>query len=714
MIPGALLTAALRYAELGYRVFPCIRGTKHPITQHGFHDASCDPAQIQAWWAQHPTANIGIAAEGLLVVDIDGASNPWPHDPERAADLAGAGAIAHTPRGGRHHLFRRPEGVEWKCSTSKIAPGIDIRTDGGYIVAAPSEIKEGPYRWAETLELDSALAQLPAPPAWLASELDRVATTTAANKTPTFAPVANGDASAANDANPIPAGQRNATLARLAGSMRRNGMGLTEITAALRAANQTRCVPPIDEREVDRIAESIARYAPDEVSVALAENHYEQMQAELEDDDATDLPFPDPGPVSDELLRVPGFIDEVMQYTLATAPYPEPVMAFAGALALQALLAGRKVRDGMDNRTNLYILGLAFSGVGKDHPRKVNARILQAVGMSSCLGNSFASGEGIEDSMFTYPASLYQVDEIDGLLLKVSRAKDARYEAIVSMLLQFYSSANDVYTKRAKAGKEREQIHQPCLCMLGTAGPKLFYEALSPRMLANGFLARMLIVECRERGVGREDVDQPMPAAIVEAARWWSEFNPSGNLSGEHPEPFLVPTVPEAKRAIKEFKDTIDEGPYKTAQIQLDDPGMALWSRAGEKAHRLALIYACSADRENPVITLEAAQWAMAFAMHQTQRMLHMVQRHASESEFDAKRKRLLDILERWRTLHGDEWMPGYKVNRQLPWSIREHEEVRDTLLQQRLIEYQAVPPGRKGGRPGMCYRLRPTTENTT
>jgi hypothetical protein len=52
--PDELLTAALRYAELGYRVFPCVPGTKAPLTEHGFHDASAEPEQIERWWAQHP------------------------------------------------------------------------------------------------------------------------------------------------------------------------------------------------------------------------------------------------------------------------------------------------------------------------------------------------------------------------------------------------------------------------------------------------------------------------------------------------------------------------------------------------------------------------------------------------------------------------------------------------------------------------------------
>ena len=173
--PGELRTTALRYADLGYRVFPCIPGTKHPITRHGFHDASTDRAQIEAWWTKFPTANIGLATEGMLVVDIDGANNPWPGDADQMADLASAGAMAQTPRGGRHYLFRRVAGKHWKCSTGKLAQGVDIRTDGGYIVAAPSEIREGPYRWAETLELEDRLEQLTEPPTWLIEALDALA-----------------------------------------------------------------------------------------------------------------------------------------------------------------------------------------------------------------------------------------------------------------------------------------------------------------------------------------------------------------------------------------------------------------------------------------------------------------------------------------------------------------------------------------------------------
>jgi hypothetical protein len=710
-MPGELLTAALRYAEMGYPVFPCAPGGKSPLTEHGFRDATVDPEQIERWWTQHPSANIGIPTEGLVVIDIDGEGNPWPVDPERMLDLA-AGPMALTPRGGSHRLFRQAAGKHWRCTEGRLAPKVDTRADGGYIVAPPSVVEGGKaYRWAPGLELDDPPDRLPEPPPWLAQELDGLAGATtksglaapSANGTPTLAHVAAGPP----EANAIPEGQRNATLARLGGNMRRVGMSQAEIAAALLQTNNDRCSPPLSPREVERIAASIARYEPDQVAVALAENHWDQMYAEAPADEEA-VANPDPGPIPDHLLRVPGFIEEVMAYTLDTAPYPERVMAFCGALALQAVLAGRKVRDPMGNRTNLYILGLANSGVGKDHARKVNQRILYEAGLAECLGNSFASGEGIEDRLFVQPAVLYQVDEIDGLLLRVSQARDARHEQIVSMLLQMYSSASGVYVMRAKAGRERTVIDQPSLSIFGTAVPKQFYEALSRRLLTNGFLARMVVLECRRRGTGREDGDRPPPASILDIARWWAEFRPGaapGNLSDWHPEPRLVPQTDDAREQFRKLREQADAA-YSLAETRNDTVAMAIWARAYEKARRLALLHACSANHVDPVIGPEAVAWAGSFVDHQTRRMLFMAGCHASESEFDAKRKRLLEVLAQWREQHGDEWMPFWRINRRLPWTNREHEEVRATLLEQRLIEASVV---QTRGRPGAVYRLLPS-----
>ncbi len=96
---NALLEAALTYADLGYAVFPCVPGDKNPLTQHGFLDATTDAARIEAWWATHPDANIGLSTAGLLVVDVDGADNPWPG----AVDISPGAVSLHARR--RHALL---------------------------------------------------------------------------------------------------------------------------------------------------------------------------------------------------------------------------------------------------------------------------------------------------------------------------------------------------------------------------------------------------------------------------------------------------------------------------------------------------------------------------------------------------------------------------------------------------------------------------------
>lgn len=260
---NAMLHAALWYAELGYPVFPCASGRKAPLTEHGLLEASTDAEQITQWWTQHPSANIAIRTEGLVVVDVDGAENAWlADDPDKLADLDVA-PLSITPRGGRQYFFHQPERRAWRNTASRIAPRVDTRANGGYVLVAPSVVDAKPYRWEAERELGVAPPRLPEPPEWLIDLLDALA-------------ISNGTAANSAPGNEIPEGQRNGTLARLAGAMRRVGMSHAEISAALQQVNADRCTPPLPLREVEQVAASVARYEPHGVSVALAENHWAQ------------------------------------------------------------------------------------------------------------------------------------------------------------------------------------------------------------------------------------------------------------------------------------------------------------------------------------------------------------------------------------------------------------------------------------------------------
>jgi hypothetical protein len=186
IVNGITLTeAALRYAELGYPVFPLSPRSKLPRAgSHGLLDATTDAEQVAAWWRDEPTANIGIRTNGLIVIDpdlIDKESNdpkpnPWLTD-DRARLLAAA-PTQRTWSGGRQYVFRQPAGKHYRNTDSAIAPNVDTRGDDGYIVAAPSFVRNGKrtgyYQWAEGCELDTEPTALPEPPPPLIERLDSI------------------------------------------------------------------------------------------------------------------------------------------------------------------------------------------------------------------------------------------------------------------------------------------------------------------------------------------------------------------------------------------------------------------------------------------------------------------------------------------------------------------------------------------------------------
>ena len=419
------------------------------------------------------------------------------------------------------------------------------------------------------------------------------------------------------------------------------------------------------------------------------------------DDDPPESSVPDPGPMPDELLRIPGFISQVMDYTLKTAPYPNTVLAFAGALSLQAFLAGRKVRDPADNRTNLYLLGLAHSAAGKDHPRKINTRIIHAVGLAECLGDKFASGEGIQDALFVTPCMMFQTDEIDGMLQSINKARDARHESIMGTLLTMYSSANSVFPMRRKAGKQTPGvIDQPNLVIFGTAIPNHYYEALSERMLTNGFFARMIILEGAMRADGQEPRIADIPGDVLITAKWWADYRPGpGNLERWHPEPATVEQSDGARTAIVEARRE-SEAQYRRDEIANDSVGTTVWGRVSEQVRKLALLYAISENHRTPIITETAARWASRFVLHQTKRMLFMTSRHVADNPFEAECLKLLTKLRE-------------ASRRQLPHSVllkrmkvesKRFIEIISTLDQRREVEVVSV---KTAGRTGAAYRLR-------
>jgi hypothetical protein len=271
------LTAALHYASSwGLPVMPdwwlkddgtcacpigaaCGRNSgKHPLLVDWPKEATTAERVIRAWWSQWPKARVGLLTGGpIAIIDVD-PRNGGTESLDRLEKQYGplpVGPRAITGGGGWHLYFRKPPEHSLRSKSGAFGaefPGLDSRGEGGQVVAPGSD----GYCWDPERDLRLPMPELPS---WVFEVVNR-----SLNTRP------NGGAEHVEER--IAEGTRNGTLTSLGGSMRRRGMSEVAIGAALLATNRERCVPPLDEREVESIARSVSRYSP--ADVPTGGDHY--------------------------------------------------------------------------------------------------------------------------------------------------------------------------------------------------------------------------------------------------------------------------------------------------------------------------------------------------------------------------------------------------------------------------------------------------------
>lgn len=681
----AVVNAALRLADLGYRVFPCVPGGKQPATAHGCLDATTDEEQIQEWWEQNENYNIGVATDGLVVIDVDpspdGKRNEWADEIEHLADLLiGAGTI--TPRGGSHFWFRQPDGVALRNTASKIADGVDTRASGGYVLAPPSVIAGvGGYHWQPGYVLDFAPDDLPTPPAWLLDAL--LGRDDAEHKEPLRI---DGE---------IHEGTRNDMLARLAGGIRRMGASEATIRSAIRSANIEQCKPPLSDKEVDKIAWSIARCEPDQITQAAVEGWYDQQHAEPAD---AWKPEEQPEKLPRRLLEVGGLMQEVIAWNIATAYKPQPELALAGVLSLMGAVTGRRITDEMGTRTNVYCMGVCESGGGKEHARKINKAILSQSGLNERLGpEGIGSHAGLTACIGASPEVLIQIDEM-GRFLRVLGNPDRspHLYQIVTVLLKLFTSSNSQYVGDTYADQKKVvRLDQPHCCLYGTSVPKSVLESLTTESLSDGFLSRFLIFEASDNDPPDNEVAEfsAVPTDIAERFHWWAGYQPGGNLSSVVPQPRRLTPDDAAVDVFKSFRRSVSD------RRKAETGDAVLWTRAYEKARKLALLHQVSRTREAMKIDRHAAQWACDVVESLTVRLEWLAEQWISDGVFDAKCKKVLRLIRQ----AGSRGVTASQIclaSRNL--TPRDRQEVLNSLFE----AGQVVKTTQKtNGRPAMVYK---------
>ena len=245
----SMYDAAIEYAKKGFAVFPLKYRDKVPLTRNGCKDATTDAAQIKAWWQKYPNANIGLAtgsvSQNVFVIDLDidedrgidgyHSLEDWQREhgdfPETWTAITG--------RGGYHLYYRGNGKIKNRAG---IIDGVDIRGNGGYVVAPPSIHKNGNrYEWEYSPdEFEIAKAD---------------------NNVEYFLNHDDHRQSASfTMPNIVSAGQRNQMLFRFACMMQAKGASDQSVFAATMAENESSCSPPLTEQEVRIIVSSATKY----------------------------------------------------------------------------------------------------------------------------------------------------------------------------------------------------------------------------------------------------------------------------------------------------------------------------------------------------------------------------------------------------------------------------------------------------------------------
>lgn len=271
-----ILSAAIEYAKQGLAVFP-VKQNKRPYTKHGCKDAKTDPKIIRGWWKHWPDANIGIAtgslSGNLIVVDLDVDDEKGIDGYHSLTDWEKVNGelpetwTAITGRGGYHLYFRHPNASNIG-NRAGILDGVDIRGEGGYVIAPPSVHQNGShYEW----EYDPKEFRL----ANADATLDKLLTV---GKETTGARFTVPDV--------IEDGQRNDTLFKMAASMQERGYADGAILSAVLAQNAASCVHPLDEAEVRQIVSSATNYKKGELKELHREgDQWRSPQFDIHTDD---------------------------------------------------------------------------------------------------------------------------------------------------------------------------------------------------------------------------------------------------------------------------------------------------------------------------------------------------------------------------------------------------------------------------------------------
>jgi len=336
------------------------------------------------------------------------------------------------------------------------------------------------------------------------------------------------------------------------------------------------------------------------------------------------------------------------------------------------------------------------------------AGLLQYLG-----GNKIASGAGFIAAIQRQPSILFQLDEFGMFLSAVAdRKRSPRYlTEILDLMTELYTTSGTTYFGTEYATDQNENahraIHQPCPCVYGTTTPIHFWQALQAANVADGSLARFLILQSENDFPDSNEqfgIIDP-PRGLIDQLRLIhkgggklaSNLADVGGVAEVMVEPRVVPMSAVARKIFNQ----LDIQLLRRLRDSRGTGFSSILARIEENATKLALIRAVSRDPVTPKIDDHDARWGILLSTHCAELTILEVSERVSENLVESQHKRAMQIVR-------DAGLAGMTKNnfvrRTQFMDFRQRDGILRTLVDAGLVEVTTLPQSR--GRPVQTIKI--------
>lgn len=361
----------------------------------------------------------------------------------------------------------------------------------------------------------------------------------------------------------------------------------------------------------------------------------------------------EPSGITEDMLNCGGFLNDFTDYILRSSPYPNRKLAFTGAMCTLSVLMGRQWQTRSRITPNIYTVCLANTGWGKESPARFIRQLFEVLGKDLYIGAEFGSGEGLEDAIFQTPTMLFILDEVDSMIKRIRLSTDGSRDSIRKKMLDIYGKADQRYVLRALSQRRAQSVYRPFLTVWGSATPDQFYDSLAPSMSKDGFINRMMFVDCNQkRGRGQDPNIEPIPLALVNTARQWVKDDKEEIIEAagmqrlddslDYDQINIMPYDSDLEGNVIKFQHAIDD---LIDSPNTDTLAKNIHVRTHEKSMKLAMIAAASENPQDTVMRYKHLEWAHEVVKANAEQMIYYMRNKLSDNDHEKLIKKIVSFV---------------------------------------------------------------------